>query len=143
MSNNDNISKFLTDTSIIRKVQYVLIGLFMIVVGLDIYLALDSIDGNTISNIIKNKTDNGFFVLTYFWGAIASNFFLYDPKSLDFSGTIGSIIVILFAILIIIFDIEQIVDNFFINHQYNISIYTLSMSFGLLVGWLFWRQKST
>ena len=117
-----------------------MIALFVIIIGLDIYLAVDTIDGNTISNVIKNKTDNGLFVLTYFWGAIAANLFFSTKKGSDFSGTIGSIIVILIAMLMIIFNVEKYVDTYFIEHQYNISIYSLSMLFGIAIGFMFWRQ---
>ncbi len=137
------LSELINDTKFIKKVQYVLIVLFLIIIALDIYLALDAIDDNTISNVIKDTTDNGFFALTYLWGAIAANLFLYSTKPSGFSSGVGFIIVVLIAILIFIFNIEQFVDSFFIKHQYNISIYIISMSFGLLVGWLFWRQKPT
>ena len=140
-TSKSQFSELINDPIFIKKVQYVLIALFILIIGLDIYLALDKIDDNTISNVIKNNTDNGFFVLTYLWGAIAANLFLYSSKSLDFSSGVGFIIVILIAILIVIFNIEKYVDNFFIKHQYNISIYTISMSFGLLIGWFFWRQR--
>lgn len=135
------LSKLITDQNFVKKVQYVMIALFVVIIGLDIYLALDAIDGNTISNVIRLKTDNGVFVLTYFWGAIAANLFFSTKKHSDFNGTIGSIIVVLIAILFIIFNVEKYVDSYFVAHQYNISIYSLSMAFGLIIGLLFWKQK--
>lgn len=137
----DGLSDLINDPKFIKKVQYILIALFIIIIGLDVYLALDNIDNNTISNVIKDNTDNGLFVLTYLWGAIAANLFLYSSKPIDFSSGIGFIIVILVAALIIIFDLEKYIDSYFVKHQFNISIYTISMSFGILIGWLFWRQE--
>jgi hypothetical protein len=66
----------ISDQKFIKKVQYVLIGLFLLVVALDVYLALDKEDNNTISNVIQANTDSGLFILTYLWGAVAANLFL-------------------------------------------------------------------
>ena len=135
------IKTYLTDQDFIKKVQFILIALFVLLIGLDIYLALDKTDNNTISNIIQNKTDNGLFVLTYFWGALASNFFFTRKSPQLINSTWGSILVISLAILMILFNIEPRVSSLMVNINYNISIYSISMLLGVLVGLVFWRQQ--
>ena len=128
-----------THEKTIRRVQYLLIGLFIFLIGFDIYLAVT--DSVTISNVIKEKTDNGFFILTYFWGAIAANLFISRKKKPLASGTAGSIIVIGIALIIMIFNVESMVSQYFEDHNYQLSQYSLSMALGLLTGILFWRQE--
>ena len=123
----------------IRRIQYLLIGLFIFLIFFDIYLAVT--DSDTISNVIKDKTDNGFFVLTYFWGALASNIFISRKKDPLVNGTAGSIIVLGIALLIIILDLEMLVTEFFQNHNYEFSKYIVSMVLGVISAYLFWRQK--
>ena len=135
------IKTYLTDQDFIKKVQFILIALFVLLIGLDIYLALDKTDNNTISYIIQNKTDNGLFVLTYFWGALASNFFFTRKSPQLINSTWGSILVISLAILMILFNIEPRVSSLMVNINYNISIYSISMLLGVLVGLVFWRQQ--
>lgn len=135
------IKTYLTDQDFIKKVQFILIALFVLLIGLDIYLALDKTDNNTISYIIQNKTDNGLFVLTYFWGALASNFFFTRKSPQLINSTWGSILVISLAILMILFNIEPRVSSLMVNINYNISIYSISMLLGVLVGLVLWRQQ--
>jgi len=136
-----NISSLVNNKSFIKKVQYILIGLFLIIIGLDVYLSLDSQDGNTISNVIQDQTDNGLFVLTYFWGTLAANLFFTSKKPKLVSSAVGTIIVIVIALLILFFNIEPKLNLFFTNNQYDFSIYTISMVLGFIIGLLFWRQE--
>lgn len=140
-----NVKEFknlISNEKFVKTVQYILLGLFLFVLALDVYLAIDGKDGNTISNVIKNNTENGLFILTYFWGAIAANLFFVRFNKPIVNGTVGSLIVITIALLIAIFDAELHINNFMTSHQYSFSVYFLSMSFGFLIGLLFWRQKS-
>ena len=136
----DKLENLINDPVFVKKVQYVLIGLFILVILLDVYLALDSEDNNTISNVIQLHTDNGLFILTYFWGAIAANLFFIRFKKPKISGTAGSVIVIAIAILFAIFNIETMLSNFLVTQTYKLSTYALSMGFGFIIGLLFWRQ---
>lgn len=139
-----NVQEFktlITNEKFVKKVQYILIGLFLFVLALDVYLALDGKDGNTVSNIIKDKTENGLFILTYFWGAIAANLFFVRFSKPTVHGIVGSIIVIGIALLIAIFNVELHTTNFITSHEYSFPVYFLSMTFGLVVGLLFWRQE--
>jgi hypothetical protein len=138
-----NVQEFKTlisNEKFVKKVQYILIGLFLFVLALDVYLALDGKDGNTVSNIIKDNTENGLFILTYFWGAIAANLFFIRFNKPIVHGTVGSIIVIGVAFLIAIFNVEFHTTNFITSHEYSFPVYFISMVFGVLVGLLFWRQ---
>ena len=137
----NSLKKFLNNTSIIKRIQYFLIAMFVLLIALDIYLAVDSIDNNTISSIIKNNMDNGFFVLTYFWGAVAANLF-FTTRSLKLvSPTVGTIILVTIALIIVVFNVGKLVTDFLENHYYGISRYSISMALGIAVGLLFWRQK--
>lgn len=130
---------FNTHKDLVRRVQYILIGLFIFLIGFDIYLAVT--DSNTISNVIRDQTDNGFFILTYFWGIVAANVFITREGKPWISGTIGSIIVMGIALLIAIFNVESMVGSYLADHEYEFSRYLLSMALGLLIGIIFWRQK--
>ncbi|GEM_PF-3455857 len=138
-----NVQEFKTlisNEKFVKKVQYILIGLFLFVLALDVYLALDRKDGNTVSNIIKDKTENGWFIITYFWGAVAANLFFVRFNKPFVNGTVGSVIVIGIALLIAIFNVKSHTTNFITSHEYRFSVYFLSMTFGVIIGLLFWRQ---
>ncbi len=135
-----SISTYISDKGFIKKAQKVLIVLFLLLIAIDIYLAVS--DSKTISNVIKEYTDNGLFVLTYFWGALVANLFITTLKK-RVDGTIGSIIVIGIALIMVLFNIEPKVSSFLANNEFNISIYSISMIAGFLIGLLFWRQKHT
>jgi hypothetical protein len=138
-----NVQEFKTLISsekFVKNVQYILISLFLFVLALDVFLALDGKDDNTVSNIIKDKTENGWFILTYFWGAIAANLFFVRFNKPIIKGTVGSIIVIGVALLIAVFNIELHTTNFITSHDYSFPVYFISMVFGVIVGLLFWRQ---
>ena len=135
------ISTYLNDQKFIKRVQFTLIALFIILIALDIYLALDKTKNNTISNIIQNYADSGLFVLTYFWGALASNIFFTRKSPQLINPLAGTMIVIAIAILMILFNIEPKVSTMWTNIKYNLSVYSISMTLGFLVGLVFWRQE--
>jgi len=137
----EQVNTLINSPSFIKKVQYILIVLFLIILGLDVYLSLDAQDGNTISNVIQDQTDNGLFVLTYFWGTIAANLFFTTKSPKLVSSTVGTIIIIVVALLIVFFNVEPRLNLFFTNKQYDFSIYTVSMCLGFFIGILFWRQE--
>lgn len=136
------LKQFLNNTHLIKRIQYVLIALFVLLIVLDVYLSVDSIDNNTISSIIKNNTDNGFFVLTYFWGAVAANLFFTTRRVKLVSPTVGTIILVTIALLIVAFNIGELVTDFIEDHYYGIYRYSISMGLGILIGLLFWRQET-
>ncbi len=64
-----SINQLLDNDAVIKRVQNVIITLFILLIAFDIYLAIDeSVDNDTISNIIKSYTDDGLYILTFFWG---------------------------------------------------------------------------
>lgn len=135
------LKQFLNNTHLIKRIQYVLIAMFILLIALDVYLAVDSIDDNTISSIIKNNTDNGFFVLTYFWGAVAANLFFTTRGLKLVSPTVGTIILITIAFIIIAFNVGELLTDFMLDHYQGIYRYSISMVLGFVVGLLFWRQE--
>lgn len=129
--------------NLLRKFNTFLLGYFYWLLLLDVYLALDKEDGNSISNVIQLKTDNGLFIFTYFWGAIAANLFFIRFKEPYINGTLGSIIVIGIALLFAIFNVEPEVKQLLNISEYDFLTYALSMLFGLCIGLIFWRQHET
>ena len=133
----------ISDQKFIKKVQYVLIGLFLLVVALDVYLALDKEDNNTISNVIQANTDSGLFILTYLWGAVAANLFFIRFKKPWINSTVGSAIVIIIALIMALINLEGRLSAFALDKGYDFSLYFISMSFGVLMGLIFWQQHET
>lgn len=136
-----SISTYLNDQKFIKRVQFTLIVLFIFLIALDIYLALDNTKNNTISDIIQNYADSGLFVLTYFWGALAANIFFTRKTPQLINPLAGTIIVIAIAVLMILFNIEPKVSTMWTDIKYNLSVYSISMTLGFMVGLLFWRQE--
>lgn len=130
----------ISDQKFIKSVQYVLIGLFLFVIALDVYLALDKEDNNTISNVIQANTDSGLFILTYLWGAVAANLFFIRFRKPWISNTWGSTIVVVIALIMALFNLEGKVSSFALDKGYDFSVYFVSMVFGMLMGLLFWQQ---
>ena len=135
------LKTLINDQGFIRKVQYTLITLFVIVIILDTYLALDSVDDNTISKVIQTNTDDGLFILTYFWGAVAANLFFIRFRKPVVNGIIGSIIIVGIALLFAILNVETRLTRFMASQDYNFSVYSMSMIFGVVMGLIFWRQQ--
>ena len=123
----------------VRRVQYVLIGLFIFLVAFDIFLA--ATNKPTISNVVKQGTENGFFVLTYFWGVLAVNLFITQKKEKLVHEITGTAIIIIIALTIVFLGIGKRITDLCIEQHVPILAHFISMVFGLIVGILFWRQK--
>ncbi|WGD35014.1 hypothetical protein [Olleya sp. YS] len=138
------ISQLLDNDTFVKRVQYVIITLFILLIAFDIYLAIDNtVEDDTISNIIKSYTDNGLYILTFFWGALAANFFFPTNQPLLVSGTVGSIILVVFAIFIYWFSLGTMVKNMIGPTENDIRIaHAIYMVFGFLMAFLLWRQPS-
>ncbi|RAJ16841.1 hypothetical protein [Olleya aquimaris] len=138
------ITQLLDNDTFVKRVQYLIITLFILLIAFDIYLAIDnSVEGDTISNIIKSYTDNGLYILTFFWGALAANFFFPTKHTLLVSRTVGSIILIVFAIFIYWFSLGTMVKNMIGPTENDIRIaHAIYMVFGFLMAFLFWRQPA-
>ncbi len=130
---------FLNHPKVAKRVQYILIGLFVFLIAFDIFLAATK--KPTISNIIKHGTENGFFVLTYFWGVLAANLFITQKKKKLVHEVTGTIIVISIALAIIVFNIGKLIIDFCEDHSALILAHLISMAFGTIIGVLFWRQE--
>ncbi|MEM6351037.1 MAG: hypothetical protein AAF766_09755, partial [Cyanobacteria bacterium P01_D01_bin.14] len=62
-----------------QKFILALIGLIIVV---DLYLAFNQIEGNTISEVIKEWAYRRFFVLSWVWGVLAGHLFLTSGSPL-------------------------------------------------------------
>ena len=138
------INQLLDQNAFIKKVQYLIITLFLLLIAFDIYLAVDTTtDNDTISRIIKTYTDNGLYVLTFFWGALAANFFFTTKHVLLVSGTIGSIILVVLAFFIYWFSLGTKVETIIGPTENDIRIaHAIYMIVGFLIAFLVWRQRS-
>ncbi len=137
------VEKLLDNDAFIKKIQYIIVILFILLIALDVYLAIDNtVDDDTISNIIKSYTDNGLYILTFFWGAIVANFFLPTNKPLLVSGTVGSIILLVIALFIYWFSLGTLVSSMIGQTENDIRIaHAIYMVIGFLLGYLLWRQS--
>ncbi|MDC8005768.1 hypothetical protein POV27_17075 [Aureisphaera galaxeae] len=122
----------------VRRVQAILIGLFIFLVAFDIYLAVT--DQDTISNVIKRATDNGLFVLTYLWGILATNLFITRKGKKLVHEILGTTLVVFIALLIEIFDIGKDITTMCLEMNQPKLAHLISMVFGSLVAVLVWRQ---
>ncbi|WP_397363184.1 hypothetical protein [Olleya sp. R77988] len=134
--------QLLENDTFVKRIQYLIITLFILLIAFDVYLAIDNtIDNDTISYIIKSYTDNGLYILTFFWGAVTANFFFPTQHTLLVSGTIGSIILVVFAIFIYWFSLGTMVSKLIGPTENDIRIaHAIYMVFGFIMGYLFWRQ---
>lgn len=143
MQNLDNYIK--EHPKLVRTVQYILIGLFIFLIVFDIILAATG--KITISEVIKGETEKAFFVLTYFWGAVAVNLFITRKSKKLVNDVVGTII--LFGIAALIFFLKlgplliaNICEKPTLPTANEIRIaHAISMAFGMLIGYLFWRQQ--
>ena len=137
-----NVTRLLHNDAFIKRVQYLIITLFILLIAFDIYLAVDStIDEDTISRIIKSYTDDGLYILTFFWGALVANFFFPTKKHLLVSGTVGSIILMVIAVFIYLFNLGPIVRTMIGPTENDIRIaHAIYMGIGFLMAFVLWRQ---
>lgn len=129
---------------LVRVVQYVLMGLFVFLILFDIILA--ATDNITISEVIKGETEKAFFVLTYFWGALAMNLFITRKSKKLVSDVVGTFILFGVAALIFFLKIGPLliaavseIPSQPTQNEIRIA-HAISMAFGMLIGYLFWRQ---
>jgi len=129
---------------LVSIVQYILIGLFVVLIVFDILLAATK--NVTISEVIKGETEKAFFVLTYFWGVVAINLFITRKSKKLVHEVTGTIILFTIALLIYFtklgpYLIEWIakIPNQPTQNEIRIA-HGISMAFGMLIGYLFWRQ---
>ncbi len=137
-----SINQLLDNDAVIKRVQNVIITLFILLIAFDIYLAVDeSVDNDTISNIIKSYTDDGLYILTFFWGALAVNFFFPTKPPLLVSGTVGSLILVIFAVFIYLFSLGTMVREMIGPTENDIRFaHAIYMLFGAVMAYFLWRQ---
>ncbi|WP_452223231.1 hypothetical protein [Lacinutrix chionoecetis] len=140
-----NLETYLeTHPKLIRIVQYILIGLFVVLIVFDIILA--ATDNITISEVIKGETEKAFFVLTYFWGVVAMNLFITRKGKKRIHEVAGTIIMLVIAAIIYFAKLGPLLIEWVAEipsrpTQNEIRIaHGISMAFGMLIGYLFWRQ---
>ena len=140
-----NINQLLDNDAFIKRVQYVIITLFVLLIAFDIYLAVDSsVEDDTISRIIKSYTDDGLYILTFFWGALVVNFFFPTERQLIVSGTIGSLILVVVAIFIYLFSLGTKVRNMVGPTDNDIRIaHAIYMLIGAIMAYVLWRQPTS
>lgn len=132
----------INDAKIIKRIQYFLIILFVVLVAWDFLLALDCIDANTISMVIQSKVDSGLFILTYFWGAVCANLFFPCANKPKINPTIGTVILYVIALLIYVVDAESTVNSMMQGYnEQTLLKYSLGMILGFIIGFVFWRQR--
>lgn len=138
-----SIQQLLRNDVFIKRIQYLIIALFILLIVFDIYLAIDStVDDDTISKIIKTYTDDGLYILTFFWGALSANFFFPTKQPLLVSGTVGSIILIVIAIFIYLFQLGPMVEHMIGPTENDIRIaHAFYMGLGFVLAWVLWRQS--
>jgi len=138
------IDQLLKNDTFVKRVQYLIITLFILLIAFDVYLAIDNTaEDDTISKILLTYTDNGLYILTFFWGAIVANFFFPTKHPLLVSGTVGSIILIVIAIFIYLFSLGTMVGDMIGPTEDDIRIaHGIYMVIGFLMGYLLWRQPS-
>ncbi len=136
-----SLNKLLDNDAFVKRVQYLIITLFILLIAFDIYLAIDNTsDEDTISRILKNYTDNG-YLLTFFWGALTANFFFTTKQPLLVSGTVGSIILVVIAFFIYWLSLGTMVKNLIGQTENDIRIaHGIYMIIGFLLAFLLWRQ---
>ncbi len=139
-----SINQLLDNDAFIKRIQYLIITLFILLIAFDIYLAVDTtIEDDTISRIIKSYTDDGLYLLTFFWGALAVNFFFPTKKILLISGTVGSLILVAIAIFIYWFSLGTMVSTMIGPTENDIRIaHAIYMLFGSLMAYVLWRQST-
>lgn len=136
------LNQLLSNDAFVKKVQHLIITLFILLIAFDIYLAIDNTaKEDTISQILKNYTDNG-YMLTFFWGALTTNFFFTTKHPLLVSGTVGSIILVVVAFFIYWLNLGTMVKNMIGQTENDIRIaHGIYMIIGFLMAFLLWRQR--
>jgi len=133
-----DISKNINNSKLIKSIEVFLIVLFILLIAWDLYLAVTPPNGNTISRVIQDNVVSGKYILTYFWGAVCANLFFPLKQAPKINPTVGTIIMYIIAILIWIANPKELVESVLDTNIYR---YGLSMVFGFIIGFIFWRQS--
>ncbi|NEQ69912.1 MAG: hypothetical protein F6K21_31345 [Symploca sp. SIO2D2] len=94
--------QFLLDFAENNWVKFTEIFLFAIIgfiIIVDLVLALNGLEGDTISEVIKGWAYERFFVLSWIWGVLAGHFFLV--RNTTITGDLHTSIVILLSLTLI------------------------------------------
>ena len=125
----------------IAIIQGTLIFIASALILYDVHLASDGIDGNTISEVIRDFTDEAFFTLIYFWGALAAHFFI--PRK----GLVGKVTIRrnVYGMLIILLSgavIGVVCGNLFeLNGTVDVPLRVAIGALGVIAGYIFWPQS--
>lgn len=113
-----------------QKFILVIIG---IIIFVDLYLAFNEIEGDTISEVIKEWAYRHFFVLSWVWGVLAGHLFLTSDKYL-FSQPVSILVLLGLTLALLLFGLLT-------RGVMSVQLQLVLLILGTVAGYLLWPQR--
>ena len=112
-----------------QKFILVIIGVIIVV---DLFLAFNETEGDTISNVLRDWAYRQFFVLTWVWGVLAGHLFLTNANPI-FAPSVS--ILVLLGLTLVLF-----LAGFFYK-TLGVPVHAALLVVGAVAGYLLWPQS--
>lgn len=122
----------LTNNKWVVFTEKFILALIGIIIVVDLFLAFNNVEEDTISEVLQNWAYRRFFVITWFWGVLAGHLFLtnstrYFSPSVSIPVLLGLTLILLLA-------------GFFYEGIVPLSVQVILLIFGTIAGYLLWPQ---
>ncbi len=113
--------------------QKFILVLIAVIIVVDLFLAFNDTEGDTISNVLRNWAYQRFFVLTWVWGVLAGHLFLTSA---------GPILSPSAAILVLLgLTFVLLLAGFFYTDLIGVPVQVVLLVVGAVAGYLLWPQS--
>ncbi len=113
--------------------QKFILVLIAIIIAVDLFLVFNDIEGDTISNVIRDWAYRRFFVLTWAWGVLAGHLFLTSAGPIFSPSTA---ILVLLGLTLVLF-----LAGYFYTDLVGVPVQLVLLVVGAVAGYLLWPQS--
>ena len=113
--------------------QKFILVLIAVIIVVDLFLAFNDTEGDTISNVIRDWAYRRFFVLSWVWGVLAGHLFLTSVGPIL---SPSAAILVLLGLTLVLF-----LAGFFYTDLVGAPVHVVLLVVGAVAGYLLWPQS--
>ena len=130
---SNDFAHYLNEAEWVKYTEYFILAMITIIIVVDLFLAFNNIEEDTISEVLQNWAYSRFFVITWAWGVLAGHLFLTRATPIFNS---PNPIVILLGLTTII-----LLAGFFNKTIVALPMQVVLLIMGAIAGYLLWPQS--
>ncbi len=131
------VSAFMANRMVFFTQMFILIIVGVIIV-VDLFLAFNETEGDTINDVLKSWAYERFFVLTWGWGVLAGHLFLTRASSILPPSSAILLLVGLTGVLFLIGLFSRVLG---LPKVVGVPVQVVLLVVGIVAGYLLWPQK--